>query len=188
MHFKEIFSVSLVLFSVIDILGSIPVIIKLKAEGKLIEPLKITLISGLLMIAFLFTGEGVLKLLNLDVRSFALAGAVVLFLIGLEMISGVKVFKDTTENDAPTIVPLAFPLIAGAGTMTTLISLKAEYHVDSILVGILLNLVFIYFTVRGSSWLHRKMGNTGTNIMRKVFGMILLALAIKLFTSNFRLG
>ena len=187
MSFKHILSVSLILFSVIDILGALPIIIKLKAEGKKIEPLKVTAISGLIMIGFLFAGEGILSLLNLDVQSFALAGAFVLFLVGIEMILGIRLFKDLSEHDRPSVVPLAFPLIAGAGTMTTLISLKAEYQIENIVVGIVLNLIFVFFTLYVSGWIYRKIGDTGTNILRKVFGVILLAIAIKLFKSNFHL-
>ena len=184
MSFKHILSVSLILFSVIDILGVLPIIIKLKAEGKKIESLKVTLISGIIMIGFLFAGEGILSLLNLDVQSFALAGGIVLFLIGIEMILGIRLFRDLSEHDKPSVVPLAFPLIAGAGTMTALISLKAEYAIEDILVGIFLNLLFVFITISSSGWIYKMIGDTGTNIIRKVFGVILLALAIKLFKSN----
>lgn len=185
MDLRQIFSVSLILFSVIDILGALPIILKLKNEGKKIEPLKVTIVSGLIMVGFLFTGEGILKLLNLDVESFALAGAFVLFLIGIEMILGIVLFKDTGMNDKPSVVPLAFPLIAGAGTMTTLISIKTTYELGNIIVGIILNLIFIYFTLKISGWLQRQLGEGGTSIIRKVFGVILLAIAIKLFKTNF---
>ena len=185
MDLKQIFSVSLILFSVIDILGALPIIIKLKADGKQIEPLKVTLVSGSIMIGFLFAGEGILSLLSLDVQSFALAGAIVLFLIGIEMILGIVLFKDTGMNDKPSVVPLAFPLIAGAGTMTTLISIKTTFEVINIVIGIVLNLVFIFFTLRISGWLQRQLGEGGTNIIRKVFGVILLAISIKLLKTNF---
>lgn len=187
MNIRQIFSVSLILFSVIDILGALPIIIKLKSEGKKIEPLKVTVVSGSIMIGFLFAGEGILKLFNLDVESFALAGAFVLFLIGIEMILGIVLFKDTGMNDKPSVVPIAFPIIAGAGTMTTLISLKTTYEVSNIIIGIFLNLLFIFMTLRISDWLQRKLGEGGTNIIRKVFGVILLAIAIKLFKTNFPL-
>ncbi|RAU84459.1 MarC family protein [Pontibacter arcticus] len=183
-NFKEIASVTLILFAVIDIIGSIPIIIDLrKREGK-IESEKATIVSGILMIAFLFLGQSILKLFGLDFESFAMAGAIIIFLIGLEMILGKDFFHTDPDVKSGSIVPLAFPLIVGAGTMTTLLSLRAAYSLPNVLVGIVLNLMFVYLVLKASSWLEQKLGKAGANILRKVFGIILLAIAIKLFKTN----
>ena len=183
--FKEIISVSLILFSVIDILGSIPIIIDLRKKAGHIQSEKATIVAGVIMVVFLFLGKSILSLFGIDVESFALAGALIIFLIGLEMILGIKLFKsDAAAASSSSIVPLAFPLIAGAGTMTTILSLRAAYSVPNILVGIVLNLIFIYIVLKTSGWLERKLGAAGFNIIRKVFGIILLAIAIKLFKNN----
>lgn len=185
LNLKEILSVSLILFSVIDILGSVPIVIDLRKKHGHIQSEKATLISGAIMIAFLFIGESILKLFGLDVESFALAGAVVMFLIGLEMVMGISLFKTDPESGASSaVVPLAFPLIAGAGTMTTLLSLRAEYAMGNVLIGILVNLLFIYLVLKISGWLERKLGKAGFNVIRKVFGIVLLAIAIKLVKAN----
>jgi len=190
MKFKEIISVSLILFSVIDVLGAIPVIIDLRRRTGDIHAESATLVAGGIMIAFLYIGEGILKLFGVDVASFAVAGALIIFLIGLEMTLGRDIFKASpalASGKAPrtaSIVPLAFPILAGAGTMTTILSLKAEFARPNILAGILLNLVFIYGVLRASSWIERKLGSAGAEILRKVFGVILLAIAIKLFKTN----
>jgi len=182
---KEILSVSLILFSVIDIPGSIPVVISMKEQGKVIESGKATLVAGALMIVFLLSGEALLGLFGIDVQSFAIAGALIIFLIGLELILGVTIFKNKPDtSDKATIVPIAFPLIAGAGTMTTIISLKAEYDQLNIFVGILINLLLVYLFLRGSGWIRKKLGKGGIAVLEKVFGIILLAIAIKLFKSN----
>ncbi len=183
---KEILSVFLILFSVIDIPGNVPIIISLKEKGKIIKPGRATLVAGGLMIAFLLAGESLLNLFGIDVQSFAIAGAIVIFIIAMEMILGITLFKEENiENDTSTsIVPIAFPLIAGAGTMTTIISLKAEFQQTNILVGIILNLIIVFIVLRSSSWIQRKLGKGGEAILRKVFGIILLAIAIKLFKSN----
>jgi multiple antibiotic resistance protein len=185
-NFKEIISVSLILFSVIDILGSIPIIIDLRKRVGYVQSEKATLVAGVIMVAFLFLGESLLSLFGIDVESFAIAGALIMFLIGMEMILGIELFKPDPQGDASSssIVPLAFPLIAGAGTMTTLISLRAEYAQANILIGIFLNLAFVYIVLKTSSWLERKLGAGGFNILRKVLGIILLAIAIKLFKNN----
>ncbi len=181
---KEIASVTLTLFAVIDILGSIPIIIDLrKREGK-IESEKATIISGILMIVFLFVGDGILKLFGIDFQSFAMAGAIIIFLIGLEMILGKDFFHTDPEIKSGSIVPLAFPLIVGAGTMTTLLSLRAAYSLPNVLIGIILNLIFVYIVLKASGWLEKKLGKAGANILRRVFGVILLAIAIKLFKTN----
>lgn len=184
-NFKEIFSVTLILFSVIDILGSTPIIIVLrKKEGK-INSGRATIISGLLMIAFLFLGQSILKLFGLDVGSFAVAGAIVMFIIALEMILGITLFKDDPNaSGSGSVVPLAFPLIAGAGTLTTILSIRAIYTVPNILVGIVINLAFVYLILKSTGWLERKLGNSGFAILRRVFGVILLAIAVKIFKDH----
>ena len=183
--FKEIISVTLILFSVIDILGSLPVLIDLRKKTGKIESERATLVSGALMIVFLFVGERILKLFGVDVASFAVAGGFIIFLIGLEMILGRTIFKSETQSGGAThIVPIAFPLIAGAGTLTTLISLRAEYQTVNILVGIVLNLILIYVVLKSSEWLEDRIGPGGLEVLRKIFGIILLAIAIKLIKTN----
>ncbi|MCU0445796.1 MAG: MarC family protein [Microscillaceae bacterium] len=184
LSFKEIISVSLVLFSVIDILGSIPVIIDLKKKTGYIESEKATLAAGIIMVVFLLLGDSILHLFGLDAASFAIAGALVIFFLGLEMVLGIHFFRGEQASQAGSIVPLAFPLIAGAGTMTTILSLRAEYSQWNILIGIALNLVFIYFVLKASSWIEKKLGKAGADVLRKVFGVILLAIAVKLFKTN----
>lgn len=183
--FKEIFSVTLILFSVIDILGSIPVVINiLKREGR-IQAEKATIISALLMVGFLYLGQSILKLFGLDVASFAVAGAIVIFIVAMEMILGITLIKDDPEaRGSSSIVPLAFPLIAGAGTLTTILSLRVVYSEINILIGILLNLVFVYIVLRSSSWLERVIGKSGFAVLRRVFGVILLAIGVKIFKTN----
>jgi multiple antibiotic resistance protein len=185
-NFKEILSVSLILFSVIDIVGSIPVIIDLKKKGGgHIQSAKATFVAGLLMILFLFAGEGLLGLFHLDVASFAVAGAIVIFLLGLEMVLGVSIFKeDETLARTASVVPIAFPLIAGAGTLTTILTLKAEYYTVNILIGIIINLFLVFIVLKLSGWIEKKIGRGGEAVLRKVFGIILLAIAIKLFKGN----
>src|SRR5688572_27694931 len=183
---KEILSVTLILFSVIDILGSIPVVIGiLRREGG-IQAEKATIISALLMVAFLYLGQGILNLFGLDVDSFAVAGAIVIFIVAMEMILGITLIKDDPQakGSSSSIVPLAFPLIAGAGTLTTILSLRVVYEEINILIGILLNLVFVYIVLRSSSWLERVIGNSGFAVLRRVFGVILLAIGVKIFKSN----
>ena len=182
---KEIFSVSLILFSVIDILGSIPFVLDLKKKYKKIDSLKITLISGLLLFAFLFIGESILDLFGVDVQSFAVAGGLILFFLGLEMVLDITIFKhDSNTSSTSPIVPLAFPLIAGAGSMTTLISLNSVFSRINIILGILLNLLVVYLVLNSSNFINRKLGSTGNLILRKFFGTILLAMAIKLIKKN----
>ncbi len=185
---REILSVTLILFSVIDILGSIPVVIDLRRRTGKIGSEKATLAAGAIMVIFLYLGQSILRLFGVDVESFAIAGAIIIFLIGLEMILGRHIFRPETNSDTSSIVPLAFPLIAGAGTMTTIISLRAEYATANILIGILLNLVFVYIVLKSSDWLERKLGTGGTEVLRKIFGIILLAIAIRLFKTNLGLA
>ena len=184
--FRQIISVSLILFSVIDIVGSIPVILDLRKKIGEIHSLKATIASGVIMVSFLYIGQSILTLFGVDIASFAIAGSLIIFLIGLEMTLGRNIFKPNPDSGgtSASIVPIAFPLIAGAGTMTTILSLKAEFEEQNILVGIFLNLVFIYLVLRSSEWIERKIGKGGEEILRKIFGVILLAIAIKLFKTN----
>jgi multiple antibiotic resistance protein len=184
LEFKQILSVTLILFAVIDVLGSIPVIIELRRKEGVIQSGKATFVAGAIMIVFLFLGESILKLFGIDFESFALAGAIIIFLIGMEMVLGVHLFKSDPASKSGSIVPLAFPLIAGAGTMTTLLSLRAAYTLPNILVGVVANLIFVYIVLKTSGWLEQKLGQSGTDVLRKVFGVILLAIAIKLFKNN----
>ena len=184
-NFKEIITVSLILFSVIDILGSVPIIIDLRKKVGHIQSEKATIVSAIIMVAFLFLGESILKLLGIDISSFAIAGAIVMFIIGLEMVLGRQFFKtDPNAGASASVVPIAFPLIAGAGTMTSLLSLRAEFSEANILVGIVVNLIFVYLVLKSSVWLERKIGQAGFNVLRKVFGVILLSIAIKLFKNH----
>lgn len=181
---KEVLSVSLVLFSVIDILGSIPIIIDLKKKAGEIQSAKATLVAGIIMFVFLFLGESILKLFGIDAASFAIAGALILFLLGVEMVLGIHLFKSGDDPKSTSIVPLAFPLIAGAGTMTTIVSLQAEFSQINIVIGILVNLLFVFVVLKASGWIERRLGQAGADVLRRVFGVILLAIAIKLFKTN----
>ncbi len=184
-QFKEIISVSLILFSVIDILGNVPVIIDLRKKAGHIQSEKATLVAGVIMVLFLFLGESILSLFGIDISSFAITGAIIMFIMGMEMVLRHNFFKtDPSELTSASIVPLAFPLIAGAGTMTSLLSLRAEYALPNILVGIVLNLLLVYVVLKTSGWLERKIGAAGFSILRKVFGVILLSIAIKLFKTS----
>ncbi|MCR9286905.1 MarC family protein [Saprospiraceae bacterium] len=181
MNLAAILTVSLILFSVIDIIGSLPVIINMKKEGLAIRPSVATGSAGLIMLAFLFFGASILGMFGLEVSSFALAGALIIFFIGLEMILGIRFFRNShEEGGSGSIVPIAFPLLAGAGTLTTIISLKAEYDNYSILAGILINLIIVYFVLRSTGWLSRKMSHQIAETLRKVFGIILIAIAIQM--------
>ncbi len=184
-NFKEFFSVTLILFSVIDILGALPFIIDLKRKFKQLDAFKITVVSGLLLYSFLFIGESILTLFGVDVQSFAVAGGLIMFFLGLEMVLNIEIFKhDPQLSQSSPIVPLAFPLIAGAGSMTTLISLNAEYHRINIILGVFFNLIFVFFVLRASAFIDKKVGVTGSIILRKFFGTILLAMAIRLIKKN----
>jgi len=184
-NFKEIASVTLILFSIIDVLGSIPIIIELRKKSGKIESGKATIVAGSIMVVFLFIGEAILNLFGIDVESFAVAGAIIILILGMEMILDRSFFKqDHQTSNTSSIVPLAFPLIAGAGTLTTILSLKAVYNHNNILIGIIVNLVFVYVVLKSSTWLEKKIGHEGFNILRKVFGIILLSLAVKLLKEN----
>jgi multiple antibiotic resistance protein len=175
----------MVLFAVIDIIGSVPVIIKIKQQSGNIQPITTTVVSLILMVAFLFAGTKFLSIFGVDVNSFAVAGSIILFFIAMEMVLGIKIFKqkDGTEKVA-TIVPLVFPIIAGAGTFSTLISLRAEYHEINILIAIALNMPLIYLTLLMAGKLEKFFGIAGISVIEKVFGVILLAISIKLFSNN----
>lgn len=183
MNLIEIFSVFMVLFAVIDIPGSIPIIIDIKEKVGNVDPLKASLSSLLLMLIFLFGGEPFLKVFGVDVGSFAIAGSFVLFFIGVEMVLGVEIFKYEAMKGA-SIVPIAFPLIAGAGSFTALLSLKSEYSTVNILIGLVLNMVLVYIVIKATSFFERILGITGIHILKRFFGIILLAIAVKLFLSN----
>lgn len=181
--FKQIASSSMILFAVIDIVGSIPIIIGLRNKVGHIQSEKASIVAGIMMVAFLFVGEEILNLIGIDVNSFAVAGAFIIFFLAIEMILGISLYKDDAPESA-SIVPIAFPLIAGAGTMTSLLSLRAEFHVENIIVAIIVNIIFVYLVLKSSKRIEKLLGNTGISVIRKVFGVILLAIAVKLFTTN----
>ena len=183
LNYNQILSVSMILFAIIDILGSIPIVISLRNKVGHIQSEKASIVALVLMILFLFIGEEMLKIIGLDISSFAIAGSVVIIIIAMEMILGINLFKEEAPESA-SIVPLAFPLIAGSGTLTTLLSLKSEYATQNIIVGIILNMIFVYIVLKNTIYLEKILGKTGLNIMRKAFGIILLAIAIKLFRNN----
>lgn len=185
--FKEIFTAFMVLFAVIDIVGNIPIIIDLRKKVGHIQSEKASLIAGVIMIIFLFVGKSLLNLIGVDVNSFAVAGAFVIFFIALEMILGITLYKDD-ENTAMTasVFPLAFPLIAGPGSLTTLLSLRAEFAIENIIVAVICNVIVIYLVLKTSAKIERIIGANGINIIRKVFGVILLAIAVKLFAHNIK--
>jgi multiple antibiotic resistance protein len=185
--FNEILAVTFTLFAVIDVVGSIPVLISLKEKLGHIDSGKATLASGFLMVLFLLVGEPFLKLLSVDVHSFAVAGSIVIFVIGLEMILGVEFFKSEKDSKTGSLIPIAFPLIAGSGTLTTIMSLKANFTAYNILAGIIINLAVIYAVLRSLSWIERILGKAGLMVVRKFFGVILLAIAVKIFKTNVNL-
>lgn len=184
-NFKEIATATMVLFAVIDIIGSVPVIIDLRQKTGHIQSEKASLVSLVIMILFLFVGESILSLIGIDVNSFAIAGSFIIFFLALEMILGIRLYKED-ENSIKTasIVPIAFPLIAGAGTMTSLLSLRAEYAVQNIVIAIIVNVILVYIVLKSSAFIERILGKGGIAVLRKVFGVILLAIAVKLFKTN----
>ena len=185
-NFKEIFTAFMVLFAVIDIVGNIPIIIDLRKKVGHIQSEKASLIAGVIMVVFLFLGQSLLELIGIDVYSFAVAGSFILFFIALEMILGITLYKDDDESESitATVCPLAFPLIAGPGSLTTLLSLRAEFFIENIIIAVLCNVVVIYVVLKTSPKIERIIGANGIKIIRKIFGVILLAIAVKLFAAN----
>lgn len=183
LDFRQIFTAGMILFAVIDIIGNIPIIIDLRKKVGHIQSEKASVVAGIIMIVFLFLGKEILNLIGIDVNSFAVAGSFILFFLALEMILGISLYKDDAPETA-SVVPLAFPLIAGAGTMTSLVSLQAEYETVNIIVAIIINIIFVYLVLKSSGKIERVLGSQGINVIRKVFGVILLAIAVKLFATN----
>nr|WP_309758473.1 MarC family protein [Flavobacterium sp.] len=181
--FREIITVGMVLFAVIDIVGTIPIIVDLRSKHGHIESEKASIVAGIIMIVFLFVGEELLNLIGIDVNSFAVAGSFVLFFLALEMILGIRIYRDEEASSA-SIVPLAFPLIAGAGTMTTLLSLRSQFSTINIVIAIFLNIILVYFVLKSSSKIEKILGENGLGVIRKTFGVVLLAIAVKLFAAN----
>jgi multiple antibiotic resistance protein len=180
---KEIVTVGMVLFAVIDVVGTVPIIVDLRNKHGKIESEKASLVAMLIMIVFLFVGEEILNLIGIDVNSFAVAGSFVLFFLALEMILGIRIYRDG-ESSTASIVPIAFPLIAGAGTMTTLLSLRAQYQTMNIIIAIVLNIIVVYAVLKSSAKIERLLGKDGLGVIRKAFGVVLLAIAVKLFAAN----
>ena len=184
-NYKEIFAAFMILFAVIDIVGNIPIIVDLRKKAGHIQSGKASIIAGAIMIFFLFIGENILLLIGIDVNSFAVAGSFVLFFIALEMILGISIYKDDgNTSSTASIFPLAFPLIAGPGSLTTLLSIKSEYSTENIIIAIILNVIFIFIVLKTSKKIEKILGPNGIQIIRKVFGVVLLAISVKLFTSN----
>ncbi len=185
LDFNEIITATMVLFAVIDILGSIPIIIDLRRKVGHIQSEKAAIVSAVIMIVFLYLGKEILNLVGIDVGSFAVAGSFVLFFLAIEMILGITLFKDD-EPESASVVPLAFPLIAGAGSLTSILSLRAEFHTVNILIAIILNMIFVYGVLKSSARIERIIGKAGIGVIRKVFGIILLAISVKLFVTNIK--
>ena len=189
-NFKEIFTAFMVLFAVIDIIGNIPIIIDLRKKSGHIQSEKASLIAGFIMIVFLFLGQSLLKLIGIDVNSFAVAGSFILFFIALEMILGITLYKDNEDDSnsvTASVFPLAFPLIAGPGSLKTLLSLRAEFYIENIILAVFFNVVLIYIVLKTSSKIERFIGPNGIQIIRKVFGVVLLAISVKLFAANIKM-
>lgn len=180
---REIATTTMVLFAVIDILGTIPIVVDLRAKVGHIESEKASIVAAIIMVTFLFVGEEILHLIGIDVNSFAVAGSFVLFFLALEMILGIRIYKEEESNSA-SIVPLAFPLIAGAGTMTTLLSLRSQFEVINIIIAIILNICLVYAVLKSSAKIEKMLGKNGLGVIRKTFGVVLLAIAVKLFAAN----
>ncbi|MHB0755699.1 MarC family protein [Polaribacter sp. M15] len=190
LDFKEILTAFMVLFAVIDIIGNIPIIIDLRKKVGHIQSEKASLIAGFIMVLFLFVGQSLLSLIGIDVNSFAVAGSFVLFFIALEMVLGITLYKDDSDSNASltaAVFPIAFPLIAGPGSLTTLLSLRAEFAIQNIIVAVILNIIFLYLVLKTSSKIERLLGAAGIQIIRKVFGVILLAISVKLFAQNIKM-
>jgi len=181
----NVFSVFMVLFAVIDIIGSIPIIIDIKNKGSKVNAFKITLISLIILTLFLFVGEALLGVFGVDIASFAIAGSFILFFLALEMVLNIEIFKGDNHSESSTIVPLAFPIIAGAGSITTLLSLRAVYSELEIMIALFLNMIVVFLVLKATKYIEKLIGKSGIAILRKVFGIILLAIAVKLFSKNF---
>ncbi|WP_394331618.1 MarC family protein [Psychroflexus salarius] len=181
--FKEIFTAGMILFAVIDIIGSIPIIVDLRKKVGHIQSEKASVVAAILMVLFLFIGETILSLIGIDVNSFAVAGAFIIFFLAIEMILGIQLYKDDAPETA-AIVPLAFPLVAGAGTMTSILSLKSEFATPNIIVAIIINVIIVYIVLKSSKKIEKLLGQQGISVIRKIFGVILLAIAVKLFAAN----
>lgn len=180
----EIITISFTLFAVIDILGSVPILISLKKNMGEISSVQATTVSGGLMLLFFFAGERALQFMGLDVSSFAIAGSIVIFILALEMVLGFDIFKADKDSKSGNIVPIAFPIIAGSGTLTTIVSLKAAYHQYNIFIGIIINLVIVFLCLRSMDFIEKLLGPSGIAVVRKFFGVILLAIAVKIFKAN----
>ncbi len=185
----EIITISFTLFAIIDVIGSVPVVISFKQQHPNFNPLTVTAFAGLLMLVFLFVGENLLNIIGVDIKSFALAGALVVFILGLELISGHSFFKSEKDvGAAGSLVPLGFPILAGSGTLTTLLSLKATFNIYNIIAAVFINLIVVYIVLRSVDWIEQKLGKAGILVLKKFFGVILIAIAIKMFKSNFHPG
>jgi Multiple antibiotic transporter len=182
--FIQITSAFMVLFAIIDILGSIPIILNIKQKGQSVNALKASSVALFILILFLFSGEGVLRLFNVDIQSFAVAGSLIIFIFAIEMILDVEIFRNKGPEGGSSIVPIAFPLIAGPGSFTTLLSLRAEYATENIIIALILNMLFVFYVLKTTSKIEKLIGEGGIYILRKFFGIILLAIAVKLFTTN----
>ena len=180
----QIASAFMVLFAIIDILGSIPIILNIKRKGDAFHPVRASLIAFIILVGFLFGGEGVLHLFHVDIQSFAVAGALVIFIFALEMILDIELFRNKGPEGGSSIIPIAFPLIAGPGSFTTLLSLRAEYATENIIIALVLNMLFVFLVLKSTSGIEKIIGEGGIYILRKFFGIILLAIAVKLFTTN----
>ena len=181
---QELASAFMVLFAVIDITGAVPIINDIQNKGHKISAIKAALASYILLVAFLFVGDGLLNLFSVDISSFAVAGSLVIFVLAVEMIFGIPIFKNDGPSGTASIVPLVFPLIVGAGTLTTLLALRAEYHTINIIIALTLNIIVVYFVLKNVSLVEKVFGKGGVHILRKFLGIILLAISVKLFTSN----
>lgn len=183
---SDILTIAVTLFAIIDVIGSVPVVISFKQKHPDFKPGITTIFAGLLMILFLFVGENLLSIIGIDIRSFAMAGALIVFILGFELISGNHIFKHEPDvGAAGSFVPLGFPILAGSGTLTTILSLKAVYNIYNIIIAIIINLIIIYIVLRSVDWIEQKLGKGGIIVLKKFFGVILIAIAIKIFETNF---
>lgn len=183
-NIQAIITISFTLFAVIDVLGSVPILLDVQKKMGPINVRNATLASGLFMVLFLFFGKPFLNLMGVDIHSFAVAGSIVIFILGLEMVLGIDIFRSEPDTKSGSIIPVAFPIIAGSGTLTTIMSLKANYHSYNILISIIVNLIAIYLVLSSINFIERKLGKSGLLVIRKFFGVILLAIAVKIFKSN----